>query len=83
MVRETKSNAKMGTNIDQRRVLLDSIRGTTVTIPNLRPIFQKYIGELNPNYAALVPVVNSRLERYVLFVLCFDFVKGLCWGMRS
>ncbi|KAH6717257.1 isoprenoid synthase domain-containing protein [Leptodontidium sp. MPI-SDFR-AT-0119] len=50
---------------DRRKVLLDRIRGTTVTIPNLRPIFEKYTGSVNPNYEAMIPVVNSRLESLV------------------
>lgn len=50
---------------DQRQQLLDSIRGRTVQIPDLRPIFTQYTGELNPNYRALVPLVNKRLERFV------------------
>ena len=61
---EAKDTSKMEAKIDQRQLLLDSIRGTTVTIPNLRPIFEKYTGAVNPNYQAMIPVVNSRLERY-------------------
>ncbi|KAG4429838.1 hypothetical protein IFR05_014676 [Cadophora sp. M221] len=50
---------------NQRKVLLDRIRGTTVTIPDLRPIFEKYTGPVNRNYEAMVLVVNSRLESLV------------------
>ncbi|PBP28882.1 terpenoid synthase [Diplocarpon rosae] len=28
----------------------------------MRPIFEKYTGDLNPNYQALIPVVNEKLE---------------------
>lgn len=57
---------------DRRKVLLDRIRGTTVTIPNLRPIFEKYTGSVNPNYEAMIPVVNSRLERLVFSSLVWS-----------
>jgi len=53
--------------IDQRKALLDSIRGQTVVVPNLRPIFEKYTGAVNPNYKAMIPVVNARLERCATF----------------
>ncbi|KAH7313116.1 isoprenoid synthase domain-containing protein [Rhexocercosporidium sp. MPI-PUGE-AT-0058] len=61
----TEAKAKMEIGHDQRNLLLHSIRGTTVTIPDLRPIFEKYTGPVNPNYEAMVPVVNSRLESLV------------------
>ncbi|PVH82633.1 terpenoid synthase [Cadophora sp. DSE1049] len=62
---EAKATSKMEVKIDQRQLLLDSIRGKTVTIPNLRPIFEKYTCAVNPNYEAMIPVVNSRLESLV------------------
>ncbi|KAK6585196.1 hypothetical protein PZA11_001923 [Diplocarpon coronariae] len=46
----------------QRKDLLASIRGQTVVMPNMRPIFEKYTGEPNPNYRALIPVVDRKLE---------------------
>ncbi|KAL2061942.1 hypothetical protein VTL71DRAFT_7320 [Oculimacula yallundae] len=58
--------AKAEMEIDQRKLLLDAIRETTVTIPDLRPIFEKYTGAVNPNYAAMIPVANRRLESLVL-----------------
>ncbi|KAK0102186.1 hypothetical protein ONS95_001017 [Cadophora gregata] len=62
---EAKPTAKLEVKINQRQQLLDSIRGKTVTIPNLRPIFEKYTGAINPNYQAMIPVVDSHLESLV------------------
>ena len=79
-----EAKAKMEMAHEQRKKLLSSIRGTTVTIPNLRPIFEKYTGAVNPNYVALIPVVNSRLERLVFSSIRVLFLawSGRVWPAR-
>jgi hypothetical protein len=47
-----------------RDEILSSLKGTTVTIPNLYSIFTGWKdAEINPCYEGLVPVANERLQR--------------------
>ncbi|KAE8447756.1 hypothetical protein EG329_010150 [Mollisiaceae sp. DMI_Dod_QoI] len=47
-----------------RKALLDSIRGQTVVMPDMRPMFEKS-AQVNPNYHAMIPVVDRLLESLV------------------
>jgi hypothetical protein len=48
-----------------RKLLLNSLKGTEVTIPNLYELFAGWSqGEVNPNYSKLTKVSAKRLERY-------------------
>ncbi|TAQ88585.1 hypothetical protein B7494_g3094 [Chlorociboria aeruginascens] len=51
--------------MEDRKQLLDSIRGQRVLIPNLRPLFSSWGNQINPNYQKLIPVVNQKLESLV------------------
>jgi hypothetical protein len=50
--------------------LLDSLRGTEITIPDLHEILTGWTqGEVNPNYHRLLAVSDKRLNRYLPTVL--------------
>jgi hypothetical protein len=53
-----------------RMALLDSLRGTEITIPDLHEILTGWTqGEVNPNYHRLLAVSDKRLNRYLPTVL--------------
>ncbi|CZR62301.1 uncharacterized protein PAC_12198 [Phialocephala subalpina] len=51
-------------DLEQRKQLLNSIRGQTVLMPDMRPTYENYT-QLNPNYHAMIPVVDRLLESLV------------------
>jgi hypothetical protein len=59
----------MLSDMQSRKLLLDSLKGTKVVIPNLYEIFAGWPQEeVNPNYSRLTEVSAKRLERYLHIV---------------
>lgn len=54
---------------DKREQLLEGIRGQTISIPNLRPVFEEW-RMTNKNHHAVKPVLNPWIERYGLRADC-------------
>lgn len=49
-----------------RETLLRNIKGEEVTIPDLFAVFKGWVNsEVSPYYKKLIPVSNTRLERYL------------------
>lgn len=52
----------MANAFSSKTKLLDSMRGQTIKIPNLRRVFNGYPAGINPHYKKMIPMVNRKLE---------------------
>ncbi|GKT72442.1 terpene synthase [Colletotrichum tofieldiae] len=55
----------LSSNVQESRVIIETLKGETIHVPNLYDIFKGWPVKANVHYERLVPVVDDALERQV------------------